>query len=111
MSHKRIFFVATLVVFALLLVSCQGIATPITVVETVEVEKEVVVTATPIPGTEGEAASVVEAGDLLPPVMAEPCGDDCPFAGQTVTVIVNAAGDFANTRFRKHHEGNARPRR
>ena len=42
---------------------------------------------------EGEAATVVEAGDLLPPTVVEPCGSDCPFEGQTVTVIVNAAGE------------------
>lgn len=42
---------------------------------------------------EGQAASVVEAGEILPPIVAEPCGDDCPFAGQTVTVIVNTAGE------------------
>lgn len=42
---------------------------------------------------EGQAATVVEAGDILPPVVAEPCGDSCPFTGQTVTVIVNTAGE------------------
>ncbi len=42
---------------------------------------------------EGQAASVTTASDLAPPIVAEPCGDDCPYAGQTVTVIVNTAGE------------------
>jgi multiple sugar transport system substrate-binding protein len=42
---------------------------------------------------EGQAAESVVAGDLVPPVVAQPCGSDCPFAGQTVTVIVNTAGE------------------
>ena len=46
---------------------------------------------------EGQAATVVEAGDLLPPIVAEPCGDDCPYAGQTVTVIVNTGGEKGPT--------------
>ena len=29
---------------------------------------------------------------LLPPLVAEPCGDNCPFAGHTVTVLVNTGG-------------------
>ena len=41
----------------------------------------------------GEAASVVEAGGFKPPVVAEPCGNDCPYEGQTVTVTVNTAGE------------------
>lgn len=42
---------------------------------------------------EGQAAESVKAGDLLPPIVATPCADDCPFAGQTVSVIVNTAGE------------------
>jgi len=42
---------------------------------------------------EGQAAESVVAGDLVPPIVAEACGDSCPFAGQTVTVIVNTAGE------------------
>ncbi len=43
---------------------------------------------------EGQAATVVEAGDILPPVVATPCAEgSCPFEGQTVTVIVNTAGE------------------
>jgi multiple sugar transport system substrate-binding protein len=48
--------------------------------------------ATPVVD-EGQAAESVEAGSLVPPVVAQPCGSDCPFAGQTVTVIVNTAGE------------------
>src|SRR4029453_4743732 len=41
------------------------------------------------------AAPAARAQDTgpVPPVVAEPCGDNCPFAGQTVTVIVNQAGE------------------
>jgi multiple sugar transport system substrate-binding protein len=42
---------------------------------------------------DGNVAQEVVAGDLMPPVVAQPCGDNCPFAGQTVTVIVNTAGE------------------
>ncbi len=42
---------------------------------------------------EGQVARAVEAGELAPPILTEPCGDACPFAGQTVTVIVNTAGE------------------
>lgn len=43
---------------------------------------------------EGQAATVVEAGGPLPPLVATPCPEGaCPFAGQTVTVIVNTAGE------------------
>lgn len=42
---------------------------------------------------EGQAAQEVVAGELLPPIVAEPCEDDCPYEGQTVTVIVNTAGE------------------
>ncbi len=42
---------------------------------------------------EGQAATVVEAGELVPPVVATPCAPgECLFEGQTVTVIVNTAG-------------------
>jgi len=47
-------------------------------------EEEVVPTSTPVAGAEGEAAQSVVAGELAPPVVATPCGDDCPFEGQTV---------------------------
>jgi multiple sugar transport system substrate-binding protein len=41
------------------------------------------------------AASPAVAQDTgpIPPVVAEPCGSDCPFSGQTVTVLVNVAGE------------------
>jgi multiple sugar transport system substrate-binding protein len=41
------------------------------------------------------AAPAARAQDTgpVPPVVAEPCGDNCPFSGQTVTVIVNVAGE------------------
>ena len=40
--------------------------------------------------TLGIAPSVVEVGNLIPPAIATPCAPgSCPFAGQTVTVILN----------------------
>lgn len=63
-----------------------------------------VLTACPAPApapapTTGEAAgetyaTVVEAGELVPPVVAQPCeGDACFCRDKTVTVIVNTAGE------------------
>ena len=50
--------------------------------------------ATPTPGAAGDTyATVTEGSDILPPLVAEPCGDSCPYEGQTVTVIVNTAGE------------------
>ncbi|MCG8353256.1 MAG: extracellular solute-binding protein [Chloroflexales bacterium] len=45
------------------------------------------------PEAQGDVAQSVEAGELVPPVVAEPASGDPPFAGQTVTVIVNTAGE------------------
>lgn len=44
---------------------------------------------------EGETyATVVEAGELVPPIVAQPCeGDACFCRDKTVTVIVNTAGE------------------
>jgi multiple sugar transport system substrate-binding protein len=41
---------------------------------------------------EGAAAEAVKAGSYKAPKVAEPCGDDCPYEGDTVTVTVNTAG-------------------
>jgi multiple sugar transport system substrate-binding protein len=42
---------------------------------------------------EGAAAEAVKAGSYKPPKVAEPCGNDCPYEGDTVTVTVNTAGE------------------
>ena len=72
-----------------LLVSCTSPdvrVTPPPATPTVPVI-DVVATAAPA------AASVVDIGNVVPPVLATPCEpDQCPFAGQTVTVIVNEIG-------------------
>lgn len=48
--------------------------------------------ATPV-AEEGQAAEEVQVGTLRPPVVATPCAEgECPFEGDTVTVIVNTAG-------------------
>jgi multiple sugar transport system substrate-binding protein len=88
---SKIWTIVTLLMLTAIVISCAPMQ-PAVVEKEVIKEVEVVVTATPIPGTEGEAATVVEAGEIAPPVVAEPC-TECPFAGQTVTVIVNAAGE------------------
>ena len=41
---------------------------------------------------EGAAAEAVKAGSYRAPKVAEPCGNDCPYEGDTVTVTVNTAG-------------------
>ncbi len=41
---------------------------------------------------EGAAAEAVKPGSYKAPKVAEPCGDDCPYEGDTVTVTVNTAG-------------------
>lgn len=44
--------------------------------------------------TSGNIATVTKGSDVEVPVVAEPCEEgSCPFEGQTVTVIVNAAGE------------------
>ena len=47
--------------------------------------------AAPTPRSIDIVASVVEVGDIFPPQITTPC-KPCPFAGQTVTVIVNGGG-------------------
>jgi multiple sugar transport system substrate-binding protein len=42
---------------------------------------------------DGVVAEQVEPGSYKPPRVAEPCGNDCPFEGDTVTVTVNTAGE------------------
>ena len=42
---------------------------------------------------EGAAAEAVKAGSYKAPKVAEPCGNDCPYEGDTVTVTVNTAGE------------------
>src|SRR3712207_536555 len=41
---------------------------------------------------EGAAAEAVKVGSYKSPKVAEPCGNDCPYEGDTVTVTVNTAG-------------------
>ncbi len=72
--------------FLLVVMACTT-APPPTPVATIAPEP----TQIPVP-TVAEVASVVETGDMLPPRVVAACGADCPFAGQTVTVIVNGFG-------------------
>lgn len=82
--------IATLLVF-LLLAACAAPAGP----AAPAAEEPAAGEATPTPeGQDENVAQSVVAGDLLPPVVATPCAEgSCPFAGQTVTVIVNTAGE------------------
>jgi multiple sugar transport system substrate-binding protein len=41
---------------------------------------------------QGMAAEAVKPGSYKAPKVAKPCGDDCPYEGDTVTVTVNTAG-------------------
>jgi multiple sugar transport system substrate-binding protein len=69
-----------------LLSACRGQATP-----TPAAQQATTPVSTP---PAGEAAQAVKPGALTPPVVAQPCQPgSCPFQGQTVTVIVNAAGE------------------
>ena len=69
-----------------LLSACRGQATPTPAAG----EGMTPVTTPPA----GEAAQVVKPGEVTPPAVAQPCQPgSCPFEGQTVTVIVNAAGE------------------
>ncbi|MEA3335752.1 MAG: extracellular solute-binding protein [Chloroflexota bacterium] len=86
MRTMRFRAILLLVVLSLLLSACAAPAAPAPAAPAVEEPVAPVV-------DEGQAATEVEAGELLPPIVAEPCGDDCPYAGQTVTVIVNTAGE------------------
>jgi multiple sugar transport system substrate-binding protein len=57
-------------------------------------EQPTAAAAQPTAVDQGNAAQTVKAGDLLPPIVATPApaGQE-PFKGQTVTVIVNTAGE------------------
>jgi multiple sugar transport system substrate-binding protein len=83
----KFWIIATLLIAGVVLAACAPAAPP-AAPEAAEAPEEKAA-----PATEGEAASVVEAGELVPPIVTEPCGANCPFAGQSVTVIVNAAGE------------------
>lgn len=78
---------------ALLIVACGGAQPQAQPTQPPAEEEEAPeVEATPV-AEEGQVAKEVEAGELEPPVVATPCTPgDCPFEGQTVTVIVNTAG-------------------
>jgi multiple sugar transport system substrate-binding protein len=91
MFNKK--YVSWLVVLTvvLLLVACGEAATPPATGETVA-EKP---TATKVVTPASESiSSVVEAGNVVPPVVATPCTPgECLFEGQTVTVFVYSGGE------------------
>ncbi|MCB0135152.1 MAG: hypothetical protein KDD75_08590, partial [Caldilineaceae bacterium] len=95
---KFLTLASLLVVFAMLFAACGGAApaaeAPAAGGESAAAEEAPAAEEEAAPVVdEGQAASVTTASDLVPPIVAEPCGDDCPYAGQTVTVIVNTAGE------------------
>jgi len=88
---KRLIFLSILLVFAMVLAACAGTGAP---AEQAAAPAEEGMEATPTPGGASNTASEVTKGsDVVAPLVAEPCGDACPYEGQTVTVIVNAAGE------------------
>lgn len=108
--RKKFTLLITLLIVVLWVAACGGAAQPAAPTQAPATEKPAA-QATEAPATEeamaeateeaaatpvaqeGQAAQSVKAGDVVPPVVATPCGSDCPFAGQTVTVIVNTAGE------------------
>jgi multiple sugar transport system substrate-binding protein len=82
---KKLAFLSILLVMSLVISACgaapaspAGEAAPAEGAEAPESETNVTVT---------------RGSDIQAPQVAEPCGDACPYEGQTVTVIVNAAGE------------------
>ena len=89
---KRLTFLSILLILAMVLAACGGAAPAAPAGEGAAAEE-----AAP---AEGDAAAesetnvtVTKGSDVVAPQVVEPCGDDCPYEGQTVTVIVNAAGE------------------
>jgi multiple sugar transport system substrate-binding protein len=103
MQQRKLSWLSILVIVTWLLAACGGgggetaaeqpAAEPTKAAEPTATPKPAEPTATP-QGQEENVAQAVGAGDLLPPVVAPPCAaGSCPFDGQTVTVIVNTAGE------------------
>ena len=78
-----------LITFLIFIIGCMSPDVPTT-------QSSVTPTSPPISiveTAEPAAASVVNMGNIVPPTIVSPCEpEDCPFTGQTVTVIVNAIG-------------------
>lgn len=90
--RSRLNLLSLVVIFSLLLAACAGAPAP---AQAPSGGQGQAAAATPTPkGQDENIAKSVQASDLKPPVVATPCdGDKCPFKGQTVTVLVNTAGE------------------
>ena len=89
MNWKRLILVLSVLVLGLLVVAACAAPASAPAGET---GGGAATEATPTPGE--SYASVTKAGDLVPPVVATPCEPgSCEFEGQTVTVLVNTAGE------------------
>lgn len=89
MNWKRLILVLSVLVLGLLVVAACAAPASAPAGET---GGGAAAEATPTPGE--SYASVTKAGDLVPPVVATPCEPgSCEFEGQTVTVLVNTAGE------------------
>ena len=91
MVKQKLVLISGLLFMMLLLVACHATSSPPT---DITAAPPTVVTQINSPSPDLDLApSVVEVGDLIPPVVATPCvPDNCPFAGQKVTVIINRGG-------------------
>lgn len=90
---RRLYPLSVLIVLCLMITACAAPAGPAPAEPAAEAGAEGEEVVGPVV-EEGQAATVVEAGDIVPPVVATPCPEgECPFEGQTVTVIVNTAGE------------------
>ena len=98
MRQSRLFFILSLLVVVLLIAACGGgqqQEAPQQPAPQVEEKEEAAAEEPAKPVVEeGQIAQEVKAGELKPPVVATPCTPgNCLFEGQTVTVIVNTAGE------------------
>jgi len=90
MNWKRLILVLSVLVVGLLVVA--ACAAPAAAPAEEAGGGEAAAEAAPTPGE--SYASVTKAGELVPPVVATPCEPgSCEFEGQTVTVLVNTAGE------------------
>ncbi len=97
---KKLAFLSILMVLVMVMAACGGGSKAPEAEEAAPAAEEAAPAEEEAPAEEaetvideGSAATVTEGSDILPPQVAEPCGDSCPYEGQTVTVIVNAAGE------------------
>ena len=86
MRKNILLILSILTVFSMVLAACAPAATA--------PAGEQAAGAQPAATSQGDVALAVKAGELVPPIVATPCAPgSCPYEGQTVSVIVNTAGE------------------